>query len=211
MLLTLDDIYPVIETEPHRRHASFEAAAAALQQVLSWEKVKKRFGQISPSNLNLLKKSVVEQLDSTEIPAPVVIYSISDMRTVLAAAEENGCGAAIITAPGIASTLGPRWFTAMLARLQDEYTETPLLAIMDCGDREGVAMAALQHGVQAIYFQGNPASTQKLQWMARKVNAHFFNKLGPTLDLLEQADAYLSCSDWLKQHGIPIPEAEAIA
>ncbi len=200
------------EEVPHRRHhVSFEAAAAALQQIVPWGKVKQRLGQLKAANHSLTAAVETPVEAPSSLPTPIVIYSISDLRAALLAAEETGFGLSVITAPGIASTLGPRWFTAMLARLQDDYPETPLLAIMDCGDREGVAMAALQHGVPAIYFKGHPTSTQKLQWMARKVKAEFFNQLGPKLDLLENSDSYEACYAWLKTNGTPIPEAAAVA
>ena len=69
------------------------------------------------------------------------------------------------------------------------------MAILDCGEAPGHAMAALRQGFKAIRYDG-PAG-EKIADIARRSGATVLRERPPTLELEDSENFIAACRDWL--------------
>lgn len=81
-----------------------------------------------------------------------------------------------------------------------------MLAILDCGEQPGAALAALRLGVAGLVLRGPPAALADLQLRAAACGALLLSTPPPALDLGE-ARALPHLLAWLD--GQPLPAAIA--
>lgn len=58
----------------------------------------------------------------------------------------------LISAPDAAGYAGPGWFRAVIEQARAGFPDVEAVALLDCGDRPGLALAALRDGAKAIRF-----------------------------------------------------------
>lgn len=130
-------------------------------------------------------------------PRAVIVHDFDHARAALDAASELGVSVLLLSAPGAASYLGAGYFQAMVEQARAEYPSVPAPAILDCGDRPGLALAALRQGIEIVRFTGRGTAAAKIADLARKYGGEVRNDAPPALDLLDEPDPVAACRDWL--------------
>lgn len=87
-------------------------------------------------------------------PWPVVtIHGLPDALAALA----PGRPVALLSGENAAGSMGAGWWEAIIAEARARYPETPAIAILDCGEAAGRALAALRLGASYLVLdQGAP-------------------------------------------------------
>ncbi len=127
----------------------------------------------------------------------ILVHSLEDAQSAMAAAAAAGVPLSLATAPGAAAYLGPAWFREMTAIVAREYPRVRLTAVLDCGDKAGHAMAALSAGVRSVRFTGRKAVTAKLAEIATAQGGELVTGRLLALDLLNEPDPAAACRRWL--------------
>ncbi len=127
----------------------------------------------------------------------IIVHSLDQARTAMAAAAALGVPLTLASAPGAAAYLGPGWFRKMTAIAAQEYPQVPLTAVLDCGGKAGHALAALSAGVLFIRFTGRKAVAAKLAEIAAVQGGALITGRLRALDLLDEPDPAAACRKWL--------------
>ncbi|HEV2547054.1 MAG TPA: hypothetical protein VGU20_06945 [Stellaceae bacterium] len=111
-------------------------------------------------------------------------------RAALAAALELGVPVTLESAPAAGGYAGPGWWLALIVAAQAEHPAADVIAVLDCGEEPGSALAALRAGVPRIRFTGAVETRARLAAIAAQLGAAVE---GPAveenvLDLLEARD-----------------------
>ncbi len=130
-------------------------------------------------------------------PRAVIVHNLAPARAALAAASALEAPVTLMSAPGAAAYLGAGYFQAMIEQARAEFPSVPAPALLDCGDKAGLALAALRQGVEAVRFNGKKDVEAKIAEIARKHGAELRTDAPPALDLLDHADPEAACRAWL--------------
>lgn len=103
--------------------------------------------------------------------AVVRIRSLTEARSVLAAAAGLDLSLTLISPAGAAGSAGPGWWMELLAALAEPPSEWTGPAILDCGDCAGDAMAALRAGVPLLSIRTEVRLFERLTGMATACGA----------------------------------------
>jgi hypothetical protein len=101
----------------------------------------------------------------------IVIQDLAEARAALAVAREGGRPLRLITPPGAAAWLGPRYFAELTRAARAEFPDVDARFVLDCGDMAGLALAALSSGVEAIAVEIAAAPRRRIEAMARASGA----------------------------------------
>ncbi len=127
----------------------------------------------------------------------IIVHSLDDARTAMAAAADLGVPVTLASAAGAAAYLGPAWFREMTTILVREFPRVRLRAVLDCGDKAGHALMALSSGVTSVRFTGRKAAAAKLGEIAAAQGSEVVTGRMTALDLLNEADPEAACRKWL--------------
>ncbi len=127
----------------------------------------------------------------------VVVHGLADAEAALGAAAALGVPVRLRSAPGAAAYAGAAWFQAAVAAARARAPAADAEAALDCGDRAGLALAALRQGLPLVRFTGARATAVKLAAIAARRGASLDTLRGPVLDLLDRPDAAAACRAWL--------------
>jgi len=102
-----------------------------------------------------------------------------------------------MSAPAAAGYAGPGWFRALIDVARSAHPGARSLAILDCGDLPGRALAAIRAGVEAITLRGPNPTIAKVAAIAarsrcRLVRAEEIDTLGPAIDLRLESDTAIA-------------------
>jgi len=122
------------------------------------------------------------------IPAAFVVHSLRHLRAALAAGAAAGRPIIALSAPGASAFAGASWFLALIEQGATEFPDVPLTAILDCGDRGGDAVAALQAGAMHLIFTGHLGALARLKGIAADYGASVDDRRPSAFDLLNTAD-----------------------
>lgn len=147
----------------------------------------------------------------TEFPpaAPTILFR--DQRQAEAAARAAASRAVPVwlrTAPGLAAAAGipvvqAMLVAAMIVARREEGGDQPAAAaarpLIDCGERPGLALAAIRAGLAYILLDGNDEGTARAAEIARLVGGGRIPEPAcrPLLDLAGCADPGPICRAWL--------------
>lgn len=138
-------------------------------------------------------------IDIAPLPPAIVFHGLADAKAALAAAAALGMPVTLLSAPSAASYAGPGWFRAVVAQARAAHREAEAVAVLDCGDRPGHALAALREGVTAIRFSGKTA--HKIEDIAAQYGARVVRERPEALDLQDvSGDPVAACRAWLERH-----------
>jgi len=128
-----------------------------------------------------------EPVGDTDDPV-VVVHTAAQATAALKAAARAG-RSIVLASPLVASaSMGAGMFRAIVAAARDAEPDARSLAVLDCGDRPGDAMAALRAGIEAVCFRGDAELAEKLADMAEQSGARVIGALAVTLDLGQVSD-----------------------
>ena len=128
----------------------------------------------------------------------VIVHTLAHCRAALAAAAALGVKVTLLSAPGAASYLGGGYWKAMIDEARSDCPGADALAVLDCGEHAGHALAALRQGVEAVRFHGKPEAADRIADIARKSGAALVERTPRALDLLDEPDPEAACRDWLE-------------
>lgn len=127
----------------------------------------------------------------------VVVHALEHAEAALEAAEEFDLPVVLESAPGAARYLGAALFQAIVATAQHNHPDVTFLAVLDCADQPGLALAAIRHGVKAVRIDAPDDVRAKIADIAAQAGATVDTAERERLDLLNVDDPLAACRDWL--------------
>lgn len=128
----------------------------------------------------------------------IIIHSLDQASAALAAAASLGAPAILASAPGAGAYAGPAWFKAVIETAAKAHPGVTAIAILDCGEEAGTALAALRLGLKHLRFSGNKAAGAKLAELASVQGATLEEALpDAVLDLRDLRDPEAACRAFL--------------
>ncbi|WP_149538218.1 hypothetical protein [Siccirubricoccus phaeus] len=115
------------------------------------------------------------------LPPAVVVHATAEAAAALAHA--GPAGATLLSAPGAAGSLGPAWFLALVAGAAAAHPAVPHLALLDCAEAPGQALAALRAGLPALVLDPTCAAFPALAAAAAECGALLLPERPSALDL----------------------------
>lgn len=124
-----------------------------------------------------------------EVEGPViVVHTAAQAMAALRAAVRAGRPVVLASPPDASASMGPGMFRAVIVAAREAEPDARALAVLDCGERPGDAMAALREGIEAVCFRGEPDLAAKLADIAEQSGARVIDALAATLDLGQVPD-----------------------
>jgi hypothetical protein len=115
--------------------------------------------------------------------APAVIVHGLDGALAAVRAADPARGLVLLSAPGAGLYAGAGWFAALARKATAARPGLGVLAVLDCADAPGAALAALRAGLPAIVFTGTDAMAATLAGIAETRAARVLRAAPPALDL----------------------------
>ncbi len=128
----------------------------------------------------------------------IVVHNLDNARAALAAAAALDMPVILASPNGFAAYGGAAYFAEMIAQARAGHPQVAVTAILDCGDDAGYALAALSQGISAVRYRGAEATAARIADIAAQLGGERRRETGPALDLLDVADPYAACLDWLR-------------
>ena len=128
----------------------------------------------------------------------IIVHTLAHAHAAMAAAHELGIPVSLQSAPGAAAYAGAAYFQAMIAEARERYPTLEVMAVLDCGRRPGLALAALRQGIKAVRLQGRRSTIAKVADIAATLDAELNPRAGRALDLLDVPDPAVACLEWLR-------------
>ena len=121
--------------------------------------------------------------------ATFIVHDLNQAEAALDAADQSGVPVILRSALGAAQTIGPGVFMAITEKARLAHPKTDAVAVLDCGDEAGAALAALRQGCQDLAINLAPEARSKLEELAEKSGARIRGPIvGPVLDLSQTND-----------------------
>lgn len=140
-------------------------------------------------------------MEDAPLPPAIVFHSLAQAKAALAAAGERGVTVTLLSAHSAAGYAGPGWFRSVVEQARAAHPGVEVVAVLDCGEFSGLALAALREGVAAIRFSGDTAD--KIADIAGQYGARVIAERPAALDLagIERKgwDMVRACREWLEQ------------
>lgn len=148
-----------------------------------------------------MKRSLSQPSENpAPLPPAIVVHGLPQALAALAAAAELGMAVTLISASDAAGYAGPGWFRAVIERACAEYPDVEAVAVLDCGDSPGLALAALRDGAKLIRFAGGTAA--KIADIAAQYGAAVIEARPPAFDpgdpMPGRRDLRRACRDYLE-------------
>ena len=128
----------------------------------------------------------------------VIIHSLEHAVAALKAARALGCPITLASPPGAAAYTGALWFREVIKEAEREVPDADFAAVLDCGDKPGLVMAAFRQGVRTVRFTGHRPQAEKLEAIAESEGYHLITGKLESLDLAAVDDIPEACRDWLQ-------------
>ena len=120
-------------------------------------------------------------------PDPVIIiHSLTQAIAALSAAASAKRAIVLASAPDAGGYVGPGWFVALVTAARQEVPEARFIALLDCGDSVGAALAAIRAEVEGVIFTGRADAAGRLADIAQQQGVAFeTERPAAVLDLVE--------------------------
>ena len=128
----------------------------------------------------------------------IVVRSLAEAEAALAAASALAAPVTLLSAEGAADSVGPLWFSELVAQARAAYPAAEVRAILDCGDSPGSAAAALRLGFETIRFGGRGRAAEALAAIADQYGATLLSRRPDALDLTDSRAPREACEAWLR-------------
>ena len=116
------------------------------------------------------------------------VHGLPHLRAALKAGVESGRPIVAISAEAASAYAGALWFAEMIQAAREEFPDAQLAAILDCGDRAGDVLVALQAGIAYVIFTGHPEAASRLTAIAAETGATILAARPVSFDLLNLRD-----------------------
>lgn len=118
-------------------------------------------------------------------PRAVIVHSLAHARAAARAAAAAGVPVTLRSAPGASAYAGALWFAETIALARRDVPDAEIVAVLDCADAAGDAMAGLRCGIRRIRFSGRGRVRERLAALAAAHGAALDDDRAPALDLGE--------------------------
>ena len=128
----------------------------------------------------------------------ILFHSLDHARAALAAAAELDVPFTLQSAPGAAAYVGVGFLKAVADEAMGDGAGE-VVAVIDCGEDAGTALAALRAGWARVVFTGRTDVLEKLTDIAAQQGAQLVrpDPQATALDLLDAADPLAACRNFL--------------
>jgi acyl-CoA reductase-like NAD-dependent aldehyde dehydrogenase len=116
------------------------------------------------------------------------VHGLPHLLAALKAGAESGRPIVAISAVAASAYAGALWFAEMTQAGREEFPDAQLTAILDCGDRAGDVLVALQAGIACVIFTGHPEAARRLTAIAAETGATILTTRPASFDLLNLRD-----------------------
>jgi hypothetical protein len=116
------------------------------------------------------------------------VHGLPHLRAALKAGAAAGRPVVALSAIAASAYAGAGWFAAMIQAGREEFPDAEATAILDCGDRAGDVLVALQAGISRVIFTGHPEAAKRLTAIAAETGATILDERPASLDLLNLRD-----------------------
>ena len=127
----------------------------------------------------------------------VIVHGIEEARIALAAARALGRPLILASAPAAAGYAGPLWFRELLRRVRAEAEGVEVTGLLDCGDKPGLVLGALDQGLPLLRFSGPRRAAETLSEICQAQGVRLITTRLKALDLGAEEDPEGACRDWL--------------
>ena len=127
---------------------------------------------------------------------PVAINGIGDARSVCKAAINYGHRVTLWSSKGASGHMGPLWFLEISKRINREFPELAIQAVLDCGAAPGDAMAAIRSGIKAIALTAKFPVKNKIRHIATEEKVVLVKRVPKILDLKYSSNPEDDCRIW---------------
>jgi fructose/tagatose bisphosphate aldolase len=138
--------------------------------------------------------------EQSEARKSIEVASPAQAAAAVKAAAALNLPVLLISAESAAESAGPAWFAHLVKNAQAPFPNCDVVAMLDCGDSPGHALAALREGLRALRFNG--PTFHKIADIAKQYDALLVETrpLSLALNKFRQDDDSLNaaCRDWLK-------------
>jgi hypothetical protein len=117
-----------------------------------------------------------------------IIHNLEHTLCVAKASQDLKLKALLFSAPGLATTLGPEAFAAIIDEAERSYPGSRIAGVLDCADEPGTAIGALRRGTAGIFVNLPQEMLGKIEDIARQTGAKLIPKSETALDLLNVRD-----------------------
>ena len=134
----------------------------------------------------------------------IIVHDLEQATAALQAANDCKRSVTLRSAPEAAAYLSATVFKAMIDEAATAVPGAKYEAALDCGDKPGLVMNALRHGIKVIRTNLSDELHTKMASIAEQTGATVkpYEKPydeTPVLDLHHVSDPASACRDWLKQ------------
>ncbi len=106
----------------------------------------------------------------------IIVNSLAQAIAALRAAAELGRPVILWSPPSAAQSLGTGYILTMVATARQAVPEAEALAVIDCGDAPGLALAALRAGAEAVCVAADEPTLAKLADIAGQSGARLVER-----------------------------------
>ncbi len=135
--------------------------------------------------------------ETTARARAVVVHTLEHAEAALEAADEFDVPVVLESAPGAARYLGAALFQAIVATARNSYPDVNFMAVLDCADQPGLALAALRQGMKAVRLDAPADVKAKIADIAAQSGAILDDIERERLDLLGVENPVDACQAWL--------------
>ena len=112
-----------------------------------------------------------------------IVHDLNQGIQLAEMAAKSSVPITIFSPPGGGSSIGPEAFLEIVNLIRSKFPEVKMLAILDCGDDAGVALAAMRRGLNNIHSQLTGEKLKKLKQIALTNGVKIHTKPKNVIDL----------------------------
>ena len=112
-----------------------------------------------------------------------IVHDLNQGIQLAEMAAKSSIPITIFSPPGGGSSIGPEAFLEIVNLIRSKFPEVKMLAILDCGDDAGVALAAMRRGLNNIHSQLTGEKLKKLKQIALTNGVKIHTKPKNVIDL----------------------------
>ena len=127
----------------------------------------------------------------------VIVHGLAEARIALAVAKALGRPLILASGPAAAGYAGTLWFRELLRRARAEAPEVEVTGLLDCGDKPGLVLGALDQGLPLLRFSGPRRTAETLAEICEARGVRLVTTRLKALDLGTEPDPEGACRDWL--------------
>lgn len=130
---------------------------------------------------------------TVELHPAVVIHSLADARIVLGIKRP----VTLLSAPGAALYAGSGWWRALIEAAHREFSDVPMLDILDCADASALAVGAISIGQKLLILEQDAPARQAVTAIAASHAAELLASRPPALDMSQRGASH-RLHEWLR-------------